>query len=927
MATLPNDLALLFWGKTGFRADACPAAKPVLSHLVDVAAVAWQLLQTRPALAARLAERLKTDVEPLACLVAFLAGLHDLGKISIPFQAKSDTFWPETLLGPLPAPAPFDAGHWRYTALLMRHEPIADMIDTVLPGLGGASPSLLALVAGHHGRPPESKWLGAEPFGPQDENAALPPPCLQAAQEAVDFLRTATGIGAVPAVTERRLMDCSFLLNGLITSADWVGSDSAFFGFDGPPFDQGHPHTAFAHSSRIARDALQAKGLVPLAPSRTFGWQALGLPASAEPRPMQQVMAQVALPDGPCLFIIEDMTGSGKTEAALFLASRLMQAGKGEGVYIALPTMATANAMHARLAPVAQSLFQGGDPSLILAHGRADLARRLAALGNRASRERDETNATTCNAWIADSRRKALFADVGAGTVDQAFLAILQKKHLTLRQFALAGRILIIDEAHSFDAYMGEELKTLIALHAMNGGSTIVLSATLTTRLRAGLISAFHSAVAEPPDEAALADVPPFMQAKARARLATHAPQPASRHYPLLTSMAGRGLIETPVALNASTRPPVGIERFNDRAAALALALDVAAQGAAVAIICNAVDEAIAVYHTIAEALGAERAMLFHARFAMGDRMAIEEKALRTFGKKAAADERAGKVLVATQVVEQSLDLDLDLIISDLAPADMLIQRAGRLWRHMDERPEEARALAQPTLAIVAPDHQGVTSDTWLNETLGAAAFVYRNPAVLWRSAREMFARTHLPSPDDPAFRAILEAVYDDGLDDVPTCLLSKVLAADGQETGDRTIARHNIIDPKAGYAMVGANLSADETIGTRLGEAMTSLRLAHRDDGRLVPWVRVDGGDDSLNWELSEISVRTGWLKRHGYEAEAGSSAEADAIKATWSEFDQAIALVEVGNEGTFVPSLPDTALTYNHKIGLTGTALQTRE
>ncbi len=171
---------------------------------------------------------------------------------------------------------------------------------------------------------------------------------------------------------------------------------------------------------------------------------------------MQSLTESLDLSDGPQLVLIEDATGSGKTEAAILLAARMMAAGRGEGIFVALPTMATANAMHKRLQNAIDALFERGvngeqEPSLIFAHGKAALSRDLSNLSSAPLANGEPSTAATCNAWIADDRRRAFFADVGAGTIDQAFLTVLPKKHLTLRQYAFAGRILIVDEAHCFD--------------------------------------------------------------------------------------------------------------------------------------------------------------------------------------------------------------------------------------------------------------------------------------------------------------------------------------------------------------------------------------------------------------------------------------------------------------------------------------------
>ena len=223
--------------------------------------------------------------------------------------------------------------------------------------------------------------------------------------------------------------------------------------------------------------------------------------------------------------------------------------------------MATANAMRERMASVYRHFFALGqttDPSLILAHGKAALSRRLAELGKPAGSLWSDDDcagaAEFCSGWIADTRKLALFADIGVGTIDQAFLAVLRKKHLTLRQFALAGRILIVDEAHSFDAYMGEELKTLLRLHAMHGGSAIVLSATLPNGVRAGLCEAFCDGLAV--QETRQAPVLPEGSGRAKERPAS-APKPnieLSDAYPLLTRANREGITDTPGTLTEALR-------------------------------------------------------------------------------------------------------------------------------------------------------------------------------------------------------------------------------------------------------------------------------------------------------------------------------------------------------------------------------------
>lgn len=903
-----------FWGKTynnRFSVDGAPLFKPVVHHLFDAAAVAYELLESRPAFLARLSQTLGVASPVARNLCALIAGLHDLGKFSIPFQAKVPDLWPSVALGPSTNDFPVDAGHWRYTALLMHEGPAARLLEAAF----GAQwtdirDDLKTIAAGHHGQPPEIDWLGvAVPSAPartlRSESRALPEACQDAAATATAALLSVLAEPDFSTLQNGPLKRLSLLLNGLVTTADWVAS-----GFAQPEGRAGGFSDAgsyWRNARDEARHAIKVCGLEPL-PAATIGWRALGL-RSEDLRPMQVAVDQVTIAPGPNLFILEDMTGAGKTEAALMLALRLMLAGKGEGIYFALPTMATANAMHKRLADCHRTFFatrDGVEPSLVLAHAKAGLARRIARLGADGI---SDGVAAHCNDWIADSRRKALFADIGAGTIDQAFLAVLRKKFLTLRQFALANRILIVDEAHSFDAYMGVEMQTLLRLHAMNGGSAIVLSATLTTEKRQQFAKVFHEGCRRQPTEAATT---PMLRRDRRASNAI--PTLSSRAFPLLTQVHGGGVSEQPAAHFDTGRPSVKIIRLDSRSEAVSQAIAAARRGAAVAVICNAVDEAMATHAAIRTELGdPEAALLFHARFAMADRMRIEQRVLHIFGKDADRSLRAGKILIATQVIEQSLDLDFDFMVSDLAPFDLIVQRAGRLWRHMQQRPAMARPVSGPCLAVISPVPANVQSPRWLEPVLGAGAFVYRHPGYMWRTAKQLFERGALPQPDEPDFRSMLDDTYAAETDDLPECLRAAADQASGDDHGKGSLGSFNVIEPEAGYGALSGGLGNNEDIGTRLGEPQATLRLARREGGQLVPWADYAGADLPLLWALSEVTLDRKWLGKGSAPAE---SEEVKAVKATWPEFEQSIFLAEVGGDGTLVSI--SKGLVYDTDIGL---------
>ena len=588
--TVPHVLA--FWGKTprGFgdfsetvRSDTegQRSYKPVLHHLMDVAAVALQWQQLNFARLEREAALLKASPECLAKITAFLAGVHDLGKFSRSFQAKVPELWPEQVLDPKREIS--DRGHWRNTAILLRAEPISQKFASLFPSIPYDIAPIIAAIAGHHGRPPEGQdEVNADPSKARRDQQ-LGEECVDAAHTAFCMLRNL--IEPLPLSSlekQKQAAQWSWRLSGLVTLADWVGSDSDYFSFESVDT---RLEDYWEWALTQAEKALVSKGLLAQSPESHPSYASFAPRAAARPRPMQKLTEEAPLKDGAQLFILEDTTGAGKTEASIMLAARMMEAGKGEGLYFALPTMATANAMYERLFSYYKNLFTSPKPSLVLAHGRSNLSdafRAIVSSTDMANGSEDETASAFCDQWLADDRRKAFYADVGAGTIDQAFLSVLPKKHLTLRQYGLAGRILIVDEAHCFDAYMGEELSALLELHAQNGGSAIVLSATLSLEQRRNMTEAFAKGLGlrDPED---LSD------------------QLCSEAYPLLTSATIGGVQECESGFDSALCRSVTVERLPDRTTAETRALSAAKEGAAVLVICNAVDEAIAVYESLAE--------------------------------------------------------------------------------------------------------------------------------------------------------------------------------------------------------------------------------------------------------------------------------------------------------------------------------------
>ena len=638
-------------------------------------------------------------------------------------------------------------------------------------------------------------------------------------------------------------------------------------------------------------------------------------PHAMVPSPVQAFAETAPLPDGPTLTIIEDVTGSGKTEAALTLAHRLMAMGRANGLYIALPTEATANAMYARLGVSFRRLFAAeASPSLVLAHGRralhkgfqdsvVDAASRASARnGTRGNGGGERPSSAECAEWIADDRRKAFLADVGAGTIDQALLGILPVKHQSLRLWGLADRVLIVDEAHAYDAYMARELEALLEFHGALGGSAIILSATLPKDARRGFAAAFRRGTS-----AGRGTVVELQSAD----------------YPLVTIIGSNSVIEVAQPIRDGLARFVTATRVDDLEHALARVIAAASAGARVAFVRNSVDEAIDACDRLrAEGLDP---LLFHARFAMIDRQRIEFEVMSRFGRdrNSGAETPRGHVLVATQVIEQSLDLDFDLMVTDLAPVDLMIQRAGRLWRHA----RDARPIAGPELVVLSGEPIDAPDKNWANRVLGRGARVYPDHALLWRSARALFRAGGIETP--AGVRMLVEAVYDDGTqEEAPEALLHAERRAEGDTFAASSIAQMNVLllrpqggRPHVGYRADAGAWESDVRTPTRLSGDSMRIRLGRLVDGAVVPWAEAD--PQWRAWALSEVSVRVGRIA--GEDASDRLIVGAvEAAKARWPEAERVVPLIALQEVGaTWRANARNAAqaevdVVYSTKMGL---------
>lgn len=894
---MPHSWICNYWGKAQPDASALgegrPAFHPLAWHMLDVAAAAEALLVARPLLQERLTRLLGLDPAPAVAFLAWLAAIHDIGKFGRAFQCKAPAHWAE--------PVPLESFNPRTRhdgdGRLLWDQWLGDpaMVERIWPGAArNTLATLLCASLCHHGEPAVPSRISLKhDFGPGADDAA-------ACRDALLDLLLPRPVEA-PRLALQRARTASHWLAGLVTLADWLGSSQRWFSYASPDV----PHAEYWRRTREqAGRAVREAGLLPPRPSIGAGFDRL-TGRTGSPTPLQAWALDVPLPPGPLLFILEDVTGAGKTEAAHLLVHRLMAQERASGAWWAMPTMATANAMYARQAEMLAGLFDpaGSRPSLALSHGQARLHEAFqescvdwSADESKLSGEADGLTASSaCAAFLADDRRLSLLADVGAGTIDQAVLAVLPSRFNTVRLLGLAEKVLVVDEAHAHDAYVTEELLRLLEFHRAQGGSAILLSATLTNRQREKLVRAWQGRGDR--------DVIAGWDA-------------GDRRYPLATVASCDSLKADAVAPAAWSHRSTPVERVDTPEAILDQLKSTLDSGGCAAWVRNTVDDVLAAAD-MAQAQGLEP-IVFHARFAQWDRQRIEAEVMRRFGSKSMPQDRLGGLVIASQVIEQSLDLDFDQLASDLAPIDLLLQRAGRMRRHQWRgRPA---GIGEAMLVLAPPPDDNAGAD-WLRPHLVPTGFVYRDHGVLWRTAREITQRGRLTVPDD--VRDLVETVHAPATDDCPEGLVAAADATEGERKATAQLALNQVLELGRGYT-ADQSYQSELRISTRNAEAQLTIRLAKRDaGGAIIPWADHDG-PKWKGWALSEVRVRPR-IAPLGSRSLPELRNELDPIIKRWGRFEQEIpvCLLEPDTDGGWHGRLIDeeaepVTLRYFPNLGL---------
>lgn len=751
------------WAKTAKDEDS--GWHPLILHMLDVAACADEILTREPEMTRKkMGEILGINWKDARGWILFVIACHDLGKACPGFQSK----WPVLL------PA---------TGLQLPRNPNAGVVHSFVSQVVLAEllkekewPDELAEMAAdavgcHHGsRASESDKGNAayEVFvGRGARLEAVRNDWLQARQCLVDALKAAFKPSQAPA--KQALLGPDFmLLSGLTSFADWIGSNEEWFPF-GTTKDCEDPEGWFDKRKINAKQALDRIGWeyrTPLSREAKTFKQVFGF----TPRPLQQAVAEV-LPDlkEPAILLIEAPMGEGKTEAAFFAHLEMQRRFEHRGLYIALPTKATGNAMFNRTLSYLKDQGLKRKLDLQLLHGATllnDSFQNLRLSGIHDSITGGEIRA---GEWFTYKKR-ALLSEYGVGTVDQALLPILPVRHNFVRLWGLANRVVVFDEIHAYDAYTGTLLIHLLRWLIALGSSVVLLSATLPLSIRGKLAEIVDASLPQP--EAKYPRLSVFTKGKV-----------SQKHF--TADPARRRIIQ----LQGIPADLPSIQSVLER--------ELAEGGMGLALV-NTVQRAQELYRLFPEGERIDfkgqrvgkrlsdgtEVFLFHARFPADRRQRREDFVLETFGKKKKRDGR--KILISTQVAEQSLDLDFDLIATDLAPIDLILQRAGRLWRHA----RDSRAVSKPVLMVagLAGDEPPLFGKPlWWDK-------VYSEHKLLltWILLR---SRTRLALPDE--IDTLVQAVYEEKVE-VPETLRErndKALAAgDGDAFAYRGQANQAII-------------------------------------------------------------------------------------------------------------------------------------
>lgn len=639
---------------------------PLWVHAVDTAGVMNDLLLPRYAALDEICGISSNELKKTAILLAYL---HDIGKITPIFQAKILQSLPERR-------SIFEHNGVKIADHFLHNDQSlhAKCGEAILLNHGFPK-GFSSIIGAHHGMPSEGakrhvedqpKHFYGDPEDPDFWNRLY--------REWENFALKRVGFSSVseiPILNQRTQV----LLSGLLVMSDWLASDPTKFNL----IEEEMILSENEYPKNRLDNALEKIALPDI-------WESFQMRITDEyftelfSFSMNEIQkAVIKAAEGcksPGLFILEAPMGIGKTEAALAAAEILAQKCEKTGVFFGLPTQATANGIFERVIDWAELHSKEDYHSIVLAHGNAEFQSNFMNIQKSIPQvDEDGGSGIVAHSFFC-GRKQSLLADFVVGTVDRLLMCALKKKHAMLLHLGISQKVVIIDECHSYDAYMNKYLdRALTWLHRYNV-PVILLSATLPADRREALIKAY---LHDEPDE----------------------PKPPETAYPRLTYTDGDRVSSVSLPLEIPNKA-VQIIRADDDRAFGEIERAVKA-GACVGVICNTVSRA-QYFAELSQKIEKANVILYHAQFIIPDRLKKEDELKKAVGKNSTVSERSGTVVIGTQVLEQSLDIDFDLLITDLCPMDLLLQRIGRLHRHKrSDRPREFENAACIVLGVNEP--------------------------------------------------------------------------------------------------------------------------------------------------------------------------------------------------------------------------------
>ncbi len=732
-----------YWGKADRKTGRW---HPLIFHMLDVAAVAKIVLERDSSLRSLFSDLSAIDATSMVPVMTLAAAFHDVGKASVFFQNKIPEYARRNgLFYEIAAQSRgFDHGafgclwidDWCTEDLHFRewsvHYPVLQN-ETFI--------KLWKAACWHHGRALvysdycSMTEIDSRPRGKGtifDKAAILRSFLLQE-------------IAAVLIPGECKALQCdnklspSFLrlFAGFVSMCDWIGSNEEYFTYEQPEDVSEY----WKRTRESARRAIEKINLISNDKSASVKAFKDVIGSDKIPRPVQQALGKTAVTK-PILLIVEAPTGEGKTEAALFQFAR----NAGRGFYFGLPTQASANQISGRIRNFLKDIVKTREEA-ILAHGNAWLVKLIQeekSYGNTDDLMTDTAAETELSDWY-NSKKRTLLSHYGVGTVDQAMMAALNVKHGFVKLFGLAGKTLIIDEVHAYDSFMLPILEHLLRWCGYIDTTVVLLSATLPSFMKQRLINAYLDA--ENGEYASRKEGYPLLTAVEK----------TDKKIEEIDSLNGKKIQTRKkelVRVFFSTHRPDDVDAIVDQI------ISKTENGGNILWICNTVKKAQFVYESIKHRIDTDdiaiELRLFHSRYTKKDRLAIEEEIEDLYGDGQKSPLRPGRsILIATQVAEQSLDIDFDYLITDIAPIDLILQRAGRVFRH--DRGNRSPGFSAPAILVLLPssvaelkDFSGVYDTFTVLKTISELA-------VLPESTIEL--------PE--MYRVLVENIYNDIIPDI----------------------------------------------------------------------------------------------------------------------------------------------------------------